>query len=440
MLVDILFFFIKYKRNPEKKSELIRNFLEKLGPIFIKFGQILSTRIDLFDKDLIKSLSQLQNNISPTNKDISKRHLKSEYGDNFEKIFKNFSNIPFASASISDAYIANVDDTEVVMKLVKPGIEKKIKNSLFSMKIYIFIICLFSKKARKLKLISALYEIERIIKLELNMQIEASNMERIRKQKLKNIVIPMINWEYTTKNCLVMEKIDGIPINNKYILRKNNINLKFLAENLISLFFIQIFKFGFFHGDLHPGNILVVKKKEVKLALLDFGIIGNLKKKDQYYLRENMIALINRDYFKVASLHVESGWIKKNICINTFAASISSIIEPIFYLPLSKISISLTLEKLLLTAKQFSMKILPQLLLVQKTLINVEGLARYLYPNINLFEIAKLNVSTWNQKKYNIIEIAKYLKKKMPFIIDNINYLPQIFIEFLETKVKNEEE
>jgi len=297
---------------------------------------------------------------------------------------------------------------------------------------------MFSKKVRKLRLIDALYEIERIIKLELNMQIEASNMERIRKQNLNNIIIPKINWEYTTKNCLVMEKIDGIPINNKYILKKKNINLKYLAESLISLFFIQIFKFGFFHGDLHPGNILVVKKENLKLALLDFGIIGNLRKKDQYYLRENMIALINRDYFKVATLHVESGWVKSDVCVNTFAASISSIIEPIFYLPLSKISISLTLEKLLLTAKQFSMKLLPQLLLVQKTLINVEGLSRYLYPDINLFKIATENVQLWNKKKYNILEIARYLRKKMPFIMENINYLPQMFVEFLETKVQDD--
>ena len=261
MLVDVIFFFIKYKKYPQKKGEIIRELLEKLGPIFIKFGQILSTRIDLFDKDLIKSLSQLQNNISPTDKSVSKKHLKIEYGEDFEKIFKNFSNIPFASASISDAYIANIDNVEVVLKFVKPGIEKKIKNSLLSLKIYIFLLYIFSKKIRKLKLINALYEIERIIKLELNMQIEASNMERIRKQNLRNIIIPKINWEYTTKNCLVMEKIDGIPINNKYILRQKQINLKFLSENLISLFFVQIFKFGFFHGDLHPGNILVIKKK-----------------------------------------------------------------------------------------------------------------------------------------------------------------------------------
>lgn len=437
-----------YRRLNKKMSrgERIRLALEDLGPIFVKFGQTLSTRRDFIPIDIADELAKLQDRVPPFPGEEAKSIIETCIRKSISEAFSQFDINPLASASIAQVHTAKLLTTgqEVVVKVLRPGIYKKINRDIDLLYALADFALRYWRSAKQLRPREIVAEFEACLKDELDLLREGANASQLRRNFSESdlLYIPEVFWPYTSHKVLVMERIYGISISDISTLKKQGINLKKLAERGVEIFFIQVFRDCFFHADMHPGNIFVSPKNKENPQYLgvDFGIMGSLSPDDQRYLAENLLAFFNRDYRRVAQLHVESGWVAENTRINEFEAAIRTVCEPIFERPLKEISFGQLLLRLFQTARRFNMEVQPQLVLLQKTLFNVEGLGRQLYPDLDLWNTAKPFLEHWLRKQVGprafirkIREYAPYWAEKVPEIPDLIY---QVMLELRHLKKK----
>ena len=431
---------LPFKSNSEAASlsrgARLRLALEELGPIFIKFGQLLSTRRDMLPLDIADELAKLQDQVAPFDIVEAQNIIELALGNQIDKLFKDFASVPLASASIAQVHTAKLlDGEEVVIKVVRPGIEKIIDQDLALLNLLGSFIENFTKDGKRLRTKEIIKDYDFVIHDELNLQAEGANGTQLRKNFENNHVlyVPKIYWDYTRNNVLVMERIHGIPISHIDELKKANIDLKKLAETGVEIFFTQVFEHSFFHADMHPGNIFVSREHTdvPQYIALDCAIFGSLSEDDQQYLAKNLLAIFKRDYRKVAELHIECGWVPADTPVHAFEATMRSVCEPIFEKPLRDISFGLLLLQLFRTAGRFNMELQPSLVLLQKTMLNVEGLGKELYPDLDLWQTALPFLEDWQKRRLSPWENIKKFKDKLPEIVEQLPEIPELIHDFL---------
>jgi ubiquinone biosynthesis protein len=415
----------------QPRGARIRYALQDLGPMFVKFGQVLSTRRDLLPDDVAIELAKLQDQVPPFPSIQARALMEKAYDQPLSSIFSEFEEQPLASASIAQVYAARLlDGREVVVKIVRPGIEKVIRRDINLLYIIADLAERYWKDGRRLRPSEIVAEYEKIIFDELDLIREAANASQLRRNfKDSNILyIPEIHWPETRRNVLVMERIHGIPIGDIDALKHHGINLQKLSERGVEIFFTQVFRDNFFHADMHPGNIFVSAgdPENPCYIAVDFGIIGTLGPRDQHYLAENFLAFFNRDYRRVSELHVESGWVPANTRVDEFESAIRTVCEPIFDRPLKDISFGRFLLVLFQTARRFNMEVQPQLALLQKTLLSIEGLGRQLDPELDLWKTAKPILENWMRERMGPLAVAGKLRTNVPRWADNLPELPNL--------------
>lgn len=428
-------------RNRNKtRGERLRNTLEELGPIFVKLGQMLSTRRDLLPEDISLELTKLQDNVPPF--EGAKQIIEKTLGDSVNSLFVKFDETALASASIAQVHAAVLPDgQEIVVKVRRPGIEKVIARDIDLMYILARLLQKYTTFGKRARVVEIVEEFEHTIKDELDLMRESANASILKRNfaDSKKIYIPEIYWHYCRDNIMVMERIYGIPIADIDSLKKHNINLEQLAKNCVEIFFTQVFRDCFFHGDMHPGNIFVNPDiaDDPQLIAIDFGIMGTLSPTDQRYLAENIMAFFNRDYRRVAELHLESGWIPKDTRVQEFESAISTVCEPIFQKPLKDISFGQLLMRLFQTGKRFHMEIQPQLLLLQKTLFHIEGLGRQLAPELDLWSSAQPILEKWMAEQMGPKGVIKKIKKNLPLWLERMPDMPDLIYNYLQQPQTN---
>jgi ubiquinone biosynthesis protein len=383
-----------YNKNTAPRGERIRRALEDLGPIFVKLGQLISTRRDLVPADIADELALLQDNVPPFPTDQARQIIEKSLGKPIEQVFAKFGATPLASASVAQVYAAELQDgQEVVVKVIRPGIRKTIHRDLALMRLLAELAERYSSEARRLRPREIVADYEHTILDELDLVREAANASQLRRnfEGSDLIYIPKVYWQWTGKRVMVLERVRGLPVDDIESLRAHKVNMKKLAERGVEIFFKQVFVDNFFHADMHPGNIFVSVEdpENPKYIAVDFGIVGALSDDDKRYLAENFLAFFNRDYRRVAQLHLDSGWVPANVRVEDLESAIRSVCEPNFERPLKEISFGQILLRLFQTVRRFDFVIQPQLVLLQKTLLNIEGLGRQLYPDLDLWTTAK---------------------------------------------------
>lgn len=438
--IEIASVVFKYRlfnlKNDINSARNLRLAFEELGPIFIKLGQLLSTRHDLLPVEYIKELSKLQDQVKPFDNEIAHKIIKQELHKEYNQIFSDFSQNPIASASIAQVYTASLNGKEVIVKLLRPNLSKIINRDICLLKSLIKLILKFNKNIKRFKPDELIIELERVLVDEQDLLREAANASQLRRNFKNNkiLYIPNVYWQYCTKNILVLERISGVSINNIEELDKNNTDLQLLAKRGVEIFFTQVFEHCLFHGDLHPGNIFIdiTNPRDPKYNLIDFGIMGSLGPDEQYYLAANLWAFINKDYRKIAELHIESGWVDPNTRVDLFEAAIRTVSEPILEKPVSEISFGELLVKLFDTAREFNMQLQPQLLVFKKSLINVEGIAHKLDPNLNLWEESRPYIEKWMQDQVGVKSLYKKIKNNLPVLNKMVLESPQLIFNLLK--------
>lgn len=420
----------------------VRLALEALGPIFVKFGQILSTRPDIFPDDIVNELSKLQDNVPPFSGDLAKQMVEAAYGCSIDEVFTHFDLMPLASASIAQVHAATLKNGDaVVVKIIRPNIEKLIRRDIGLMYLVANLTERFWSQGYRLRPREVVAEFEQTIYDELDLMREAANASLLRRNFAGSEIlsVPKVYWDYTRSEVMVMERIDGIQVSDIAELKRRNFNMRKLAENGVEIFFTQVFRDSFFHADMHPGNIFVAKENTVnpRYLAVDFGIMGTLSPNDQRYLAENLLAFFHRDYRQVAVLHVESGWVPAGTRVDAFESAIRCVCEPIFEKPLSEISFGRLLLKLFQTAGRFQMEVQPQLLLLQKTLLNIEGLGRQLYPELDLWANAKPFLERWVHDRVGIKGLAKKVCKESPFWAEKLTDMPDLVYKTLREQLQS---
>ena len=421
--------------NTIPRGERLRLALQDLGPIFVKFGQLLSTRRDLLPEDIADALTQLQDKVASFDNDQALSIIQQAYGR--EEIEKHFSQIepqPLASASIAQVHAAKlIDGSDVVIKIVRPGIEKTIRHDVDLLYTMAGLAERYWSEGKRLRPVEVVAELEKNVFDELDMLREASSASQLKRnfEDARLLYVPDINWQLTKSNILIQERIYGIPIGDIETLKAKNVNLERLAEIGVEIFFTQIFKHSFFHADMRPGNIMVdaTDPENPRYIAIDFGIMGTLAPDDQRYLADNFLAFFNHDYRRVAELHIQSGWVPANTRLDEFEAAIRSVCEPIFAKPLKEISFGHLLLRLFQTARRFNMEVQPQLVLLQKTLLNIEGLGRQLYPDLDLWQTAKPILEQWMQERVGWQSAFKTLQKELPNWAHTLPELPRLLHE-----------
>ena len=422
VLKSFKYFFILLPRKISKNSSLgerIRRALEELGPILVKFGQVVSTRRDLLPEEIADELAKLQDQVTPFSKSQALEILYTAYDKSIDQIFKKIDDEPLAAASIAQVHSAKLSDgKDVIIKILRPNIQVQIEKDISALYIIARSLENFWSESEQVKPTEIVKEYEKTIINELNLKREAANAARLKKNfsKSEMLYVPEIYWDYCRTNILVQERIYGTPIRDIDTLKKQKTNIKALAENGVEIFFTQVFRHNFFHADMHPGNIFVQIEDpdSPKYAAVDFGIIGTLTKDDQYYLAENFLAFFEGDYNKIAQLHIDSGWVPSETRVDEFEIAIRTVCEPIFNKPLSDISFANVLISLFNTARQFNMEVQPQLILLQKTLFNIEGLGRQLYPELDLWKTAYPVLKEWMNEQIGFKSVASDFKKNLP--------------------------
>ncbi len=428
-----------FRRPDPSVGVRLRRSLEDLGPIFVKFGQILSTRKDLLPDDIARELARLQDKVPPFPGEEAVRIIESSFGKPISELFAAFDVQPFASASIAQVHAARLPDgKDVIVKVVRPGIQKTIKRDIGLMATIAGLAQRHSSTARRLRVCEVVQEFERTLYDELDMQREASSASQLKRNFANSrlLYVPEVYWPYTRKRVMVMERISGIPIGDIPALRASGIDLRRLAENGVEVFFTQVFRHNFFHADMHPGNIFVAA--DGRYIAIDFGIMGSLRDIDQRYLAENFHAFFRRDYRRVAELHVESHWVPKETRVDEFEAAIRTVCEPIFERPLRDISFGHLLVHLFQTARRFDMEVQPQLVLLQKTLLNIEGLGRQLYPDLDLWVTAKPFLEQWMADRVGPKAFFKALARNTPHWVEKLPQLPAMIHDFLNEAKQQE--
>ena len=406
----------------------IRMMFEELGPIFVKLGQVISTRKDLLSDDIAFELSKLQDNVKPFPKDISMQIIENELGDKISNIFNNFTAEPLASASIAQVHSAQLKNGKnVIVKVVRPGIHKAIEKDLLLMKRIAEFLTSLSDDFKRMHLIEVVNDYELLVYDETDLIKESTNAKKIRDnfKNSKLIYIPEIYWNYVTRNILVMERTYATPINDREELIRQGIDFEKLATNAVESFFIQVFEHNFFHADMHPGNIFVDKiGNDVQFVLVDFGIMVSLSTFDKRYLAENFVAFFNRDYAKVARLHVECEWVPKDTNISLLEKAIRDNCESMLDKSIKDVSLSDIILGLFDTARKFKLEVQPQLILMQKALLYTEGLGREFHPELDLWKTSKPILEKWMNKQKGFSAALKNLKNNYSDIVDLLPELP----------------
>ncbi|TDQ35323.1 ubiquinone biosynthesis regulatory protein kinase UbiB [Thiopseudomonas denitrificans] len=402
----------------QPRGEAVRLALEDLGPVFVKFGQILSTRRDLLPPDMADELAKLQDNVPPFPPAEARARIEAELGGPVEQHFAWFDEQPLASASIAQVHAARLKTGEdVVIKVIRPGLRPVIAQDIAWLFLLARIAERLSADARRLRPVEVVTDYEKTIYDELDLLREAANCNQLGRNFADSplLYVPKIHWDLCREKVLVMERIYGIQVTELDTLRDQNTDLKKLAERGVEIFFTQVFRDSFFHADMHPGNIFVSTKTpwDPQYIAIDCGIVGSLTNEDQDYLARNLLAFFQRDYRKVAQLHIDSGWVPSTTRVNELEAAIRTVCEPIFEKPLKDISFGLLLLRLFQTARRFNMEVQPQLVLLQKTLLNIEGLGRQLYPDLDLWSTAKPYLERWMRQRYTPKHIAGQLQQQI---------------------------
>ncbi|MDG1851322.1 MAG: ubiquinone biosynthesis regulatory protein kinase UbiB, partial [Gammaproteobacteria bacterium] len=413
------------------RGKRLRLALQELGPIFIKFGQLLSTRRDMVPEDIADELAILQDNVEPFPEQQAIALIEKALDDSIENLFAEFSPTPLASASVAQVHTATLKTGEdVVVKVIRPGIEKIITQDIALLKSVAAFVENNIDQGKRLRAVEVVKDYEYIIHDELNLMSEGANGTQLARnfENSDLLYVPKVYWDYCRINVLVMERIYGIPVSHIEELKAAGIDLKVLAERGVEIFFTQVFNHSFFHADMHPGNVYVSREHPEKpqYIALDCAIIGTLSKDDQYYLARNLLAIFKRDYRKVAELHVECGWVPPHTPINAFEATMRSVCEPIFEKPLKDISFGMLLLQLFRTASRFNMEVQPSLVLLQKTLLNVEGLGKQLYPDLDLWENALPFLENWQRERLSPISNLKKITEKLPEWLEHLPEIPEL--------------
>ncbi len=401
--------------NETPRGARLRQALEELGPVFVKFGQALSTRPDLLPEDLAGELAKLQDQVTPFSGDQARQMVEQAYGGSLDHHLQNFDSEPIAAASVAQVHLAELrDGTEIVVKVLRPDIHEVIERDLDLLYTLAGLAERYWQEGPRLRPVEVVAEFDKTLHDELDLRREAANASQLRANfKDSEIVyIPQVYWEHTRQNVMVMERIHGIPIRNVDELKKAGIDMRRLAYNGVEIFFTQAFRDGFFHADMHPGNIFV--SEDGQFRAVDFGIVGTLGDADKRYLAENFLAFFRRDYRAVADAHLRAGWVPPHTKVEEFEAAIRTVCEPIFAKPINEISFGRFVLQLFQVARRFEMPIQPQLVLLQKTLLNIEGLGRQLYPQLDLWDTAKPFLEKWMHEQIGPKAFVNGLKTEFP--------------------------
>lgn len=429
----------------------IREALEELGPVFVKLGQTLSTRRDLMPPHIADELARLQDEVPPFPGEVARAMVEKAYGFPLEQIFDSFETTPLASASIAQVHAARLkpalgnieglasDDQgmEVVVKVLRPNIEKRIRRDINLMYALARLVERYWDQGQRLHPVRVVAEYEKIIIDELDLLREGANASQLRRNWLGSELIyhPAVFFDYSRTNVLVMERVYGLPIDDIVALKAAGVDFQVLAERGVQIFFNQVFRDNFFHADMHPGNIFVDidNPKLPRYVALDFGIVGSLSPGDQRYLAENFLAFFNHDYRRVAELHVESEWVPVGTRVDEFEQAIRSVCEPIFNRPLKDISFGMFLVRLFQTARRFNMEVQPQLVLLQKTILNIEGLGRQLYPDLDLWKTAKPIMEEWMRNRIGPRATLERFRDQIPTLTETLPLLAHRLLRGMES-------
>jgi ubiquinone biosynthesis protein len=425
------------------RGQRIRQALERLGPIFVKFGQVLSTRRDLLPLDIADELARLQDRVPPFGSEVAVATIERAFNKKLADIFVSFEQEPVASASIAQVHFAVLKDRagrerEVAVKVLRPGMLPAIEKDLSLMRLMAGWVDRLSNDGKRLKPREVVAEFDKYLHDELDLVREASSAAQLRRnmEGLDLVLIPEMFWDYCATEVIVMERMNGIPISQVARLRAAGVNIPKLARDGVILFFTQVFRDGFFHADMHPGNIQVSVAPATfgRYISLDFGIVGTLTESDKEYLAQNFTAFFRRDYKRVAELHIESGWVPAATRVDELESAIRSVCEPYFDRPLKEISLGLVLMRLFQTSRRFSVEIQPQLVLLQKTLLNIEGLGRQLDPELDLWATAKPFLEKWMIDQLGPKKLIGQLRNEAPRYAKLLPELPRLLFDFLQNK------
>ena len=434
LLRPLRFLFYLAPRRRDRSApigERIRLALEELGPIFVKFGQAISTRRDLLPPDIADELAKLQDAVPPFPAEQAIGILNKAYKRDVDEVFERFDVEPLAAASIAQVHTAKLHDGgEVIVKVLRPGVQQQIERDLEVMRMLAGLADRYWEHGKRLKPLEVVNEYEHTIIDELDLMREAANAAQLRRnfEDSDMLYVPDIYWDYCRPEVLVQERIYGTPISDMEALRKAGTNIQVLAENGVEIFFTQVFRHNFFHADMHPGNIFVITTdpERPKYAAVDFGIVGTLNPEDQRYLAENFLAFFDRDYHRIAKLHLDSGWVPAGSRIDQLEAAVRTVCEPIFNKPLAEISFAQVLMRLFRVAQRFNVELQPQLILLHKTLFNIEGLGRELYPQLDLWKTAHPVLKQWMSEQIGGRALLKDVRDNLPQLRDAMRELPAI--------------
>ncbi|QYJ86633.1 ubiquinone biosynthesis regulatory protein kinase UbiB [Shewanella mesophila] len=432
------FFWLTNKHKDKVGGERLKLAMQELGPVYIKFGQMLSTRRDLLSDEWAEELAMLQDRVPPFDSAIAKAQIETELGCPIDTYFDDFDETPLASASISQVHTAKLksNGAEVVLKVLRPNVEDKVHADLQLMTQSAQFLEILLGQGNRLRPAEVVEDYRTTIEGELNLKLEALNAIKLRNNFIDSnaLYIPFMYEEFCFTRLIVMERIYGIPVSDKAALEAQGTNLKLLAERGVELFFTQVFRDNFFHADMHPGNIFISTEhpNDPFYIGLDCGIMGTLTEQDKRYLAENFLAFFNRDYTRIAQLYIESGWVSADTDIVAFEQAIKVVCEPMFNKPLDEISFGHVLLELFRTARRFDMVVQPQLVLLEKTLLYIEGLGRQLYPQLDLWKTAKPFLEDWMAEQIGPIGMAKKIKKQFPYWADKLPELPELVYDNLK--------
>jgi ubiquinone biosynthesis protein len=417
------------RRRRASRGERLRLALQELGPIFVKFGQAVSTRRDLLPTDIADELAKLQDRVPPFPGSVARQLVEVAYGKSVNEVFSQFEETPLAAASIAQVHVARLPNgQEVIVKVLRPDMRGVIERDLEVLHALADLAQRYWPEGRRLRPREIVGEYQKTILDELDLMREAANASQLKRNFAGSelLYVPEVHWDYCRAEVMVMERIHGVPISDLASLRAAGTNIAQLAENGVRIFFTQVFRHNFFHADMHPGNIfvLIADPARPRYAAVDFGIVGSLDPRDQHYLAENFLAVFDRDYRRVAQLHLESGWVPPGTRVDEMESAVRTVCEPIFDRPLKDISFGRILLRLFEISRRFNMQIQPQLILLQKTLLNVEGLGRDLYPDLDIWNTASPILREWMRERTSVGALVRSLRAQAPELMSAARNLP----------------
>jgi ubiquinone biosynthesis protein len=435
-LLRIAFVWARYRlATGTPRGRRLREALESLGPIFVKFGQVLSTRRDLVPLDIADELALLQDRVPPFDSSLALQEIERSLGGPLDEKFLEVEQSPVASASVAQVHLGRLKDgREVAVKVLRPNVEAEIARDVALLRTAAALVERFWAEGRRLKPREVVAEFERHLEEELDLMREAANASQLRRNFAGSplLMVPEVHWELCSQRVMVMERMHGVPISQISVLEEKQVDIPVLARAGVEIFFTQVFRDGFFHADMHPGNILVSTGENDggstrgRYVALDFGIMGTLTDVDKNYLAQNFLAFFNRDYRRVAQAHLDAGWVPAGTRVDAFEAAIRAVCEPIFARPLKEIYFGKLLLRLFQTSRRFNVEIQPQLVMLQKTLLNIEGLGRQLDPDLDLWQTAKPFLERWMQEQVGWRGVLRTLREEAPYWASTLPQLPRL--------------